>query len=42
MGASGIVEGSPAERFYRDAKMMEICQGTSELQKVIIADELKV
>jgi alkylation response protein AidB-like acyl-CoA dehydrogenase len=42
MGATGIVEGSPAERFYRDAKMMEICQGTSELQKVIIADELKV
>ncbi len=42
MGASGIVEDSPAERFYRDAKMMEICQGTSELQKVVIAEELKV
>lgn len=42
MGASGIVEDCPTERFYRDAKMMEICQGTSELQKVIIADELKV
>lgn len=42
MGASGIVEDSPTERFYRDAKMMEICQGTSEIQKVIIAEELKV
>jgi len=42
LGASGIVEDSPAERFYRDAKMMEICQGTSELQKIVIADELKV
>lgn len=42
MGTAGIVEDSPTERFYRDAKMMEICQGTSELQKVIIAEELKV
>lgn len=42
LGATGIVEDSPAERFYRDAKMMEICQGTSELQKIVIAEELKV
>lgn len=42
MGTRGISEESPLERFYRDAKLMEICQGTSEIQKVIIADELKV
>lgn len=42
MGAAGLNEDTPMERFYRDAKMMEICQGTSEMQKVIIADELKV
>ncbi|HEY9785635.1 MAG TPA: acyl-CoA dehydrogenase family protein [Candidatus Obscuribacterales bacterium] len=42
LGTRGISEDSPLERFYRDAKLMEICQGTSEMQKVRIADELKV
>lgn len=42
LATKGISEESPLERFYRDAKLMEICQGTSEIQKVLISDELKV
>ncbi|HEU12475.1 MAG TPA: hypothetical protein ENO35_00090, partial [Euryarchaeota archaeon] len=28
------------ERFYRDAKITEIYEGTSEIQKLVIAREL--
>jgi len=42
LGVSGLLANSPIEQFYRDAKVMELCEGTSEYQKVIIADELGV
>ena len=31
-----------AERFYRDAKLSSITEGTSEIQHVIIAKELGI
>jgi alkylation response protein AidB-like acyl-CoA dehydrogenase len=42
MGASGLLEDEPLEKFYRDAKAMEICLGTSEAQKVQLVEALKI
>lgn len=36
-GAYGYITGSEVERLYRDAKLTEIYEGVSELQRVIIA-----
>lgn len=36
-GGYGFVKGSKAERFFRDAKLAEIGEGTSEAQRMIIA-----
>ena len=33
----GYVAGSDIERFYRDAKFGEICEGASEIQRSLIA-----
>lgn len=41
-GAAGLSEDLPLERFYRDAKAMEICLGTSEAQKIQLVAELQV
>jgi alkylation response protein AidB-like acyl-CoA dehydrogenase len=30
----------PVERFYRDAKMYQIGEGTSQIQRIIIAREI--
>lgn len=40
LGASGCVVGSPCERLMRDAKVTQIIEGTSEIQKLIIGREL--
>ncbi len=42
-GGSGLVkELHPVERYFRDARVMEIIEGTSEIQKLIVAGhELK-
>jgi len=42
-GGSGIVqELHPVERYFRDARVMEIIEGTSEIQKLVVAGhELK-
>merc|ERR1719184_558062 len=37
MGEEGLVRGSGVERNYRDARITEIYEGTSEIQKVVIA-----
>jgi len=37
LGGYGYTKESPAERFYRDAKITEIYEGTSEIQRLIIA-----
>jgi acyl-CoA dehydrogenase len=39
-GGSGYMRGVPVERFYRDARLFRIYEGTSEIQKVVIAREL--
>jgi len=39
-GGAGYVTDHPAERYYRDARITKIYEGTSEIQKNIIADKL--
>jgi cyclohexanecarboxyl-CoA dehydrogenase len=39
-GGYGYVKDYPVERFFRDAKVTEIYEGTSEIQRIVIAREL--
>ncbi len=39
-GGMGYMREMPVERFYRDAKLMEIGEGTSEIQRIVIAKSL--
>jgi butyryl-CoA dehydrogenase len=39
-GGYGYMNEFPVARFYRDAKVLEIGEGTSEVQRMIIAREL--
>lgn len=41
-GVLGASLDSPVERLYRDSKLTEIFEGTSEMQKVVIKEELGV
>jgi butyryl-CoA dehydrogenase len=36
-GGYGFMEEYPVARFYRDAKILEIGEGTSEIQRLVIA-----
>lgn len=40
LGGYGYTTEFPAERYYRDAKITEIYEGTSEIQRIVIAREL--
>ena len=40
LGGYGYVKEYDVERFFRDAKVLEIGEGTSEVQRMIIAREL--
>jgi len=40
LGGYGYTKEFPAERFYRDAKITEIYEGTSEVQRIVISREL--
>ena len=37
LGGMGYVTDMPAERYYRDARITEIYEGTSEIQHLVIA-----
>ena len=39
-GGYGYIKDYPVERYFRDAKLCEIGEGTSEIQRIIIAKEL--
>ena len=39
-GGYGFMEEYPIARFYRDAKVLEIGEGTSEVQRLLIARRL--
>ncbi len=39
-GLLGITDEYPVERFLRDEKLMEIGEGTSEIQKIVIARQI--
>ncbi len=39
-GGYGYVKEYPAEKFYRDAKLCTIGEGTSEIQRIVIAREI--
>jgi alkylation response protein AidB-like acyl-CoA dehydrogenase len=38
LGASGCVATSPVERLYRDAKVLEIIEGSSQIQQLLISE----
>ena len=40
LGGYGFTTEFPAERYYRDSKITEIYEGTSEVQRIVIAREL--
>jgi acyl-CoA dehydrogenase len=40
-GGNGYMRGNPVERFYRDARLYRIYEGTSEIQQLVIAKELR-
>lgn len=40
LGGMGYVSDMPAERHYRDARITEIYEGTSEIQRLVIASNL--
>ena len=39
-GGAGFIEDTSVARFYRDAKILEIGEGTSEIQRLVIARSL--
>ena len=39
-GGYGYVKDYDVERFFRDAKILEIGEGTSEIQRMIISREI--
>jgi alkylation response protein AidB-like acyl-CoA dehydrogenase len=40
LGGYGMMKDYPVEKFYRDVKLVEIGEGTSEIQRLVIAREL--
>lgn len=41
LGGYGVVRDFPVERFYRDVRVCQIYEGTSDIQKIIIARAIR-
>ena len=41
LGGAGIMRDQPVEKWFRDAKVFQIVEGTSEIQRQVIATYLK-
>jgi alkylation response protein AidB-like acyl-CoA dehydrogenase len=41
LGGRGYMRESPVERLYRDIRVERIWEGTSEIQRVVIAGQIK-
>jgi hypothetical protein len=39
-GGAGFTNGYPVEKLYRDARVLQIYDGTNEVQKIIISRDL--
>jgi hypothetical protein len=39
-GGYGFIKDYPAEKFYRDVKLCTIGEGTSEIQRLVIARQI--
>ena len=39
-GGYGFIKDYPVEKFYRDVKLLTIGEGTSEIQRIVIARDL--
>ena len=39
-GGYGFIKDYPVERFYRDARVFTIYEGTSEIQRIVISDHI--
>jgi hypothetical protein len=40
LGGYGFIKDYPVEKFYRDVKLCTIGEGTSEIQRLVIARQL--
>ena len=40
LGAAGLLEDHPLARFIEEAKMLQVVDGTTEIQRVVIARDL--
>jgi alkylation response protein AidB-like acyl-CoA dehydrogenase len=40
LGGRGVVSGTPVEKLYREVRALRIYEGTSEIQKLVIAGQL--
>jgi acyl-CoA dehydrogenase len=40
LGARGLVRGTAVERLYREIRALRIYEGTSEIQKIVIAGQV--
>ena len=41
LGGAGIMDDHPVEKWFRDAKVMQIVEGTSEIQRLVISTYLR-
>jgi acyl-CoA dehydrogenase len=40
LGGRGVVAGAPVEKLYREVRALRIYEGTSEIQRLVIAGQM--